>query len=132
MIHLYEDTVLYKKRRDRDFHADVTSSSYRWDPDGWFSRQLFSSAPANKLTGPGVPTGARRSVDSPSTANCRHAETARAATAIESLVNEELPLLYLHHLTALQAGAMRLQGYQPAISGPFSIRGGGIRAAWLA
>ena len=51
--HLYEDTVLYKKRRDRDFHADVTSSSYRWDPDGWFSRQLLSSAPANKLTGPG-------------------------------------------------------------------------------
>jgi ABC-type transport system substrate-binding protein len=53
-------------------------------------------------------------------------------TAIESLVNEELPLLYLHHLTALQAGTMRLQGYQPAISGPFSIRGGGIRTAWLA
>ena len=47
MIHLYEDTVLYKKRRDRDFHADVTSSSYRWDPDGWFSRQLFSVRPTN-------------------------------------------------------------------------------------
>ena len=132
MIHLYEDTVLYKKRRDRDFHADVTSSSYRWDPDGWFSRQLLSSAPANKLTGPGfnharvdqLIAQARQTVETP-----RRLEL---YTAIESLVNEELPLLYLHHLTALQAGAIRLQGYQPAISGPFSIRGGGVRAAWLA
>jgi len=52
--------------------------------------------------------------------------------AVESLVNEELPVLYIHHLTALQAGAMNLKGYQPAISGPFSTRGGGIRTAWLA
>jgi peptide/nickel transport system substrate-binding protein len=52
--------------------------------------------------------------------------------AIESIVNEELPVLYIHHLTALQAGAMNLKGYQPAISGPFSTRGGGIRTAWLA
>lgn len=53
-------------------------------------------------------------------------------TAIESIVNEELPLLYLHHVTALQAGSMRLHGYAPAISGPFSTIGGGIRSAWLA
>ena len=50
----------------------------------------------------------------------------------EGIVNDELPILYIHHLTALQAGAMNLQGYQPAISGPFSTRGGGIRTAWLA
>jgi peptide/nickel transport system substrate-binding protein len=132
MIHLYEDTVLYKKRRDRDFHVDVTSSSYRWDPDGWFSRQLLSSAPANKLTGSGFSHAhvdlliaqARQTVDTQ--------KRLELYTAVESLVNEELPILYLHHLTALQAGAMRLQSYQPAISGPFSIRGGGIRTAWLA
>src|SRR5919198_905099 len=53
MVHLYDETMLNKKRRDRDFHADATSSSYRWDPDGWFSRQFLSSAPSNKLTGPG-------------------------------------------------------------------------------
>jgi peptide/nickel transport system substrate-binding protein len=132
MIHLYEDTVLLKKRRDRDFHVDVTSSGYRWDPDGWFSRQLLSSAPANKLTGSGF-NHAR--VDRLIAQGRQTADTQQRLelyTAIESLVNEELPLLYLHHLTALQAGTIRLQGYQPAISGPFSIRGGGIRAAWLA
>jgi peptide/nickel transport system substrate-binding protein len=132
MVHLYEETVLNKKRRERDFHADATSSSYRWDPDGWFSRQFLSSAPANKLTGSGFShervdqliTQARQTADKP--------QRLELYTAIESLVNEELPLLYLHHLTALQAGAMHLKGYQPAISGPFSIRGGGIRTAWLA
>jgi hypothetical protein len=50
---------------------------------------------------------------------------------IDSIVNEELPVLYLHHLTLLEAGAMHLQGYQPAISGLFSTAGGGIRTAWL-
>jgi peptide/nickel transport system substrate-binding protein len=132
MVHVYEETVLNKKRRERDFHADATSSSYRWDPDGWFSRQFLSSAPANKLTGSGfhhervdqLITQARQTADKQ--------QRLALYTAIENLVNEELPILYLHHLTALQAGAMRLQGYQPAISGPFSIRGGGIRAAWLA
>src|SRR5216683_1764179 len=132
LIHLYEDTVLYKKRRDRDFHADVTSSSYRWDPDGWFSRQFLSSAPANKLTGPGFNHARIDQLIAQARQTADKQRRLELYTAIESLVNEELPLLYLHHLTALQAGAMRLQGYQPAISGPFSIRGGGIRAAWLA
>jgi hypothetical protein len=53
-------------------------------------------------------------------------------TRIESMVNEELPLLYLHHVTALQAGVRHLKGYQPALSGLFSTRGGGVRTAWLA
>jgi hypothetical protein len=47
-------------------------------------------------------------------------------------VNDELPILYLHHLTLLEAGALNLNGYQPAISGPFSTQGAGIRTAWLA
>ena len=51
---------------------------------------------------------------------------------IDSIVNEELPILYLHHLTLLEAGVMNLKGYQPGISGPFSTRGAGIRTAWLA
>jgi len=124
--------VLYKKRRDREFHVDVTSSSYRWDPDGWFARQLLSSAPANKLTGPGFNHARVDQLIAQARQTADKQQRLELYTAIESLVNEELPILYLHHLTALQAGAIRLQGYQPAISGPFSTRGGGIRAAWLA
>jgi len=50
---------------------------------------------------------------------------------IDSIINEELPILYVHNLTLLEAGVMNLKGYQPAISGPFSTRGAGIRTAWL-
>jgi hypothetical protein len=50
---------------------------------------------------------------------------------VDSLVNEELPILYTHYLTLLEAGVNNLKGYQPAISGPYSTRGGGIRTAWL-
>jgi len=131
-VHLYETTVLNQKRRERDFHAESFANAYRWDPDGWFSRQILSSAPANKINGAGFKN---------TRADALIAEARRAANkpqrlelyaAIESIVNEELPILYLHHLTALQASAMNLKGYQPAISGPFSIRGGGVRTAWLA
>ena len=51
---------------------------------------------------------------------------------IDSIVNEELPILYLHHLTLLEAGGLNLRGYQPAISGPFSTQAAGLRTAWLA
>ncbi len=128
-LNLYEEPVLNQKRRDRDFHADSTSGSYRWDPDGWFSRQLLSSAPSNWSSfkdekADKLIAEARRTVDKK--------KRLELYAAVESIVNEELPILYIHHLTALQAGAMNLKGYQPAISGPFSTRGGGIRTACLA
>jgi peptide/nickel transport system substrate-binding protein len=128
-LNLYEEPVLNQKRRERDFHADSTSGSYRWDPDGWFSRQLLSGAPSNwsSFKNEKVDTliaAARQTADKK--------KRLELYAAIESIVNEELPILYIHHLTALQAGAMNLKGYQPAISGPFSTRGGGIRTAWLA
>jgi peptide/nickel transport system substrate-binding protein len=130
-LHLYEEPVLNKKRQSRDFHADSTSSSYRWDPDGWFARMLLSSAPSTRLTSgfqheqaDKLIATARQTVD--------RQQRLALYTAVESIVNEELPLLYLHHLTALQAGTRNLKAYQPAISGPFSTRGGGVRTAWLA
>jgi peptide/nickel transport system substrate-binding protein len=130
-IALYEAPVLNQKRRERDFHADSTSGSYRWDPDGWFSRMFLSDSPANKINGAGFVNAkvdkwiaeARRTADKK--------KRLEMYAAIESLVNEELPLIYIQHLTALQAGAMHLKGYHPAISGPFSTQGGGIRTAWL-
>jgi hypothetical protein len=47
-------------------------------------------------------------------------------------VEEAAPILYLHHLTWLEAGVMNLQGYQPGISGPLTVLGGGVRTAWMA
>lgn len=131
IFNLYEEPVLNQKRRDRDFHAESTAASYRWDPDSWFSRNIQSTAPQTKTT-----SGFRDEKCDKLIAEARSTADKKKRlelyAAIDSIVNEELPLLYVHHLTALQAGAMNLQGYQPAISGPFSTRGGGIRTAWLA
>jgi peptide/nickel transport system substrate-binding protein len=131
-VHLYETTVLNQKRRERDFHVESTSGSYRWDPDGWFSRQILSSAPANKINGSGFKHEKADILIAEARRTTEKQKRLELYAAIDSIVNEELPILYIHHLTALQAGAMNLKGYQPAISGPFSTRGGGIRTAWLA
>lgn len=40
---IYDAPVLRQKRRERDFHADSAAGSYRFDPDGWFSRQILSN-----------------------------------------------------------------------------------------
>ena len=120
-----------RARSSLNRHTDATSCRYRWDPDGWFSRMLLSSAPSTRLssgcTHVEVDTlivAARRTAD--------RQQRLELYTRIENIVNEKLPLLSLHHVTALQAGGLHLQGYQPALSGLFSTRGGGIRTAWLA
>src|SRR5919197_4344201 len=131
-VHLHETTVLNQKRRERDFHAESFSSAYRWDPDGWFSRQLLSSAPANKINGSGFSNEKADKLIAEARQITDKKKRLELYAAVESIVNEELPILYIHHLTALQVGALALKGYAPAVSGPFSIRGGGIRTAWLA
>jgi peptide/nickel transport system substrate-binding protein len=128
---ILEDAVLSKKRRARDFHAASASASYRFDPDGWFARQFLSTSPSNQQ-GPGfrhdqadqLILEARRTAD--------RAKRLDLYAEIDSIINDELPILYLHHLTLLEAGVLHLRGYQPAISGPFSTQGAGIRTAWLA
>ena len=130
-LDLYSAPILRQKRRAREFHAEVTSASYRFDPDGWFSRNILSTSPSTQEH-----SGFRDPrVDSLIEAARQTAERQKRLelyTEIDSVVNEELPLLYLHHVTLLQAGAIQLQGYQPAIAGLFSFSGGGIRTAWLA
>jgi ABC-type transport system substrate-binding protein len=51
---------------------------------------------------------------------------------IDTIVNDELPVLYTHHLTLLEAAVMNLKDYRPAISGAPSTQGAGIRTAWMA
>jgi peptide/nickel transport system substrate-binding protein len=106
------------------------ASSYRFDPDGWFSRFFLSTSPSTKES-----SGFRHpQVDTLITDARQTADKKKRLglyADIDSLVNEELPILYMHHLTLLEAGSVKLQGYQPAISGLFSTKGAGIRAAWL-
>ena len=127
----YDGAVLRQKRRQRDFHAASSAASYRFDPDGWFSREILSTSPSNQQG-----SGFRHDKADQLILEARQTPDKDKRLAlyaeVDSIVNEELPILYLHHLTLLEAGVSNLQGYQPAISGPFSTHGAGIRAAWLA
>ena len=97
---------------------------------GWFSRQILSSASSTQQS-----SGFRNDKADTLIAQARRtadkAQRLELYAAIDSIVNEELPILYIHHLTLLEAGTRNLKGYQPAISGPFSTKGAGIRTAWL-
>jgi peptide/nickel transport system substrate-binding protein len=130
-FNLYEETVRRQKLRERDFHADSTGATYRFDPDGWFSRQILSTAPSTKEN-----SGFKNERADKLIAEARQTADKKQRLElygeIDSIVNEELPILYLHNLTLRTAGALNLKGYEPAISGLFSFSGGGIRTAWLA
>jgi peptide/nickel transport system substrate-binding protein len=125
-----DDPVLRDRRRNRSFHAEASGAGYRFDPDGWFSRMFLSTSATNRMH-----AGFRHNkVDRLITEARQTADKQKRLalyTEVESLVNEELPILYLHHVALLEAGSMHLKGYQPGISGAFSSKGAGIRTAWL-
>jgi peptide/nickel transport system substrate-binding protein len=129
--HIYELPVLRQKRRDRDFDAESTAGSYRFDPDGWFSRHLLSTSPSTKEYS-GFQNERMDKLIVEARQTIHRQKRLELYGEIESIVNEELPFLYIHNLTLLEAGVMNLKGYQPAASGLFTTKGGGIRTAWLA
>ncbi len=120
-----------QNRRSGNFHADSAAGSYRFDPDGWFSRQILSTGATTKQQSRFHNEKADKLIlEARATADIK--KRLEMYAEIDSIVNEELPVLYTHHLTLLEAGVMNLKNYQPAISGAYSTVGAGIRAAWLA
>ncbi len=45
-----DSAVVRKRRRTGDFHVNSAAGSYRFDPDGWFSRQVISTSPLTQST----------------------------------------------------------------------------------
>jgi ABC-type transport system substrate-binding protein len=128
---IFDNAVLQQKRKEGSFHAESMAGSYRFDPDGWFSRQVLSTAAQTKVESrfrnekaDQLIVEARKTADK--------AKRLEMYREVENIINDELPRLYTHHLTLLEAGVMNLKGYQPAISGSPNIKGGGLRTAWMA
>lgn len=130
-FNIYDGSVILQKRRAGDFHADSEAGAYQFDPDGWFAREIHSAGPTTKAVtrfhnakADKLIEEARRTLDKQ--------KRLEIYTEVESIVNEELPLLYTHHLTLLEAGVMNLHDYQPALSGSPHTQGAGLRVAWMA
>jgi peptide/nickel transport system substrate-binding protein len=128
---IYDTAVLLQNRRAGEFHAESMAGSYRFDPDGWFTRQIMSTGSTTKTESrfhnekaDKLIVEARQAAD-----KTKRLELYRE---VENIINEELPMLYTHHLTLLQAGAMNVKNYTPAISGAPSTTGAGLRVAWMA
>ena len=128
---IFDPAVLRQKRGESAFHAESMAGSYRFDPDGWFSRQVLSTAAQTKRESrfrnekaDQLILEARKTAD--------RAKRLELYREVENIINDELPRLYTHHLTLLEAGVMNLQNYQPSISGSPNIKGAGLRAAWMA
>jgi len=123
--------VVRKRSRSGEFHASPSAGSYRFDPDGWFSRQVISTSPQTQSTtrfrnekADKLILEARKTVDS--------AKRLEMYREVEDIINDELPILYTHYLTLLEAGVMNLKNYKPSISGSPNVAGGGLRTAWMA
>lgn len=128
---IFDNAILRQQRKDGAFHAESIGGSYRFDPDGWFSRQVLSTAPSTQQS-----TRYRNEkVDQLILQALKTIDTKKRLEIyhdIETIVNDELPVLYTHHLTMLEAGVMNLKDYKPSISGSPNISGGGLRTAWMA
>ena len=128
---IYDSAVLRQKRRSGEFHADSAAGSYRFDPDGWFSRQILSTSPLTK----GQSRFHNERVDKLILEARQTADKAKRLEMyreVDTIVNDEVGVLYVHHLTLLEAGVLNLKDYQPAISGAPSTSGAGLRVAYLA
>jgi len=46
---VFDNPVLRQKYKKSDYGIDSTANSYRFEPDGWYSRNVLSTAPSTKL-----------------------------------------------------------------------------------
>ena len=121
---------LQEATKKGDFHGLIQGNSYRFDPDGFFSRNLHSKSDyAQSLAGwhseryDQLVEEAKRTLDP--------ARRKELYTEAWNIVNVELPHFHLHELTTTSVAAKQVKSYEPCILAPFTYRAGGIRAAYI-
>src|SRR6266487_784498 len=112
------------------FHGHIQGNSYRFDPDGFFERNLHSKSDyARSLSGwsneryDQLVAEAKKTLD--------QARRKELYTEAWNIVNVELPHFHLHELTTTSVAAKQVKGYEPCVLAPFTYRGGGIRTAYI-
>jgi len=125
-----DDLPLLEAQKKGDFHGLIQGNSYRFDPDGFFERNLHSKSDyARSLSGwrneryDRLVEEAKRLLDP--------AQRKELYTEAWNIVNVELPHFHLHELTMTSVAAKEVKGYTPCVVGSFTHRGGGIRTAYI-
>jgi peptide/nickel transport system substrate-binding protein len=117
-----------QKLKNEDFHALVQGHSYRFDPDGFFDRNLHSKSSYAKSRHGWVNERYDKLIEEAK-------RTAEPAKRVElytegwKIVNEELPQFHLSELSMISAANKSVQDYTPCAVSPFTYHGGGVRVA---
>ena len=127
---IHPTPVVQDKYNKAAFDIDSTANSYRIDPDGWYSRNILSTAPETKRRIGYVNEKVDQLIVAARVERDKNKRRQMYAD-VDSLVNQDLPLLYTHYVSIIQAGSKKLKGYKPAFTGPFQYAGGGLRTAWI-
>lgn len=119
----------YKVLKD-DWGFDSTASSFRFDPDGWYSRWIHSEAPDNKRRVGFVSERADKLIEEARTLTdvARRKELYRE---VDGIVNDESALMYHHSVPLTGAAVKNLKGYKPQLTGGPNYNNGGVRTAYF-
>jgi ABC-type transport system substrate-binding protein len=122
--------VRTEKLRTGDFHAHIQGHSYRFDPDGFFDRNLHSqSGYAQEMS---AWHNARYDKLIEEAKRTREpAKRRELYTEAWQIVNDELPQFHLHELSMVSAAHKSVRDYEPCVVAPFTYRSGGVRTAYI-
>ena len=127
---IHPTPVVQDKYNKAAFDIDSTANSYRIDPDGWYSRNILSFAPETKRRIGYVNEKVDQLIIAARVERDKNKRRQMYAD-VDSMVNQDLPLLYTHFVSIMQASSKKLRNYKPAFTGPFQYAGGGLRTAWM-
>ena len=130
VFEIHPTPVIQDKYNKAAFDIDSTANSYRIDPDGWYSRNVLSTAPETKRRIGYVNDKVDQLILAAKIERDK-AKRRQMYADVDSIVNQDLPILYTHFVSILQAGNKKIRGYKPAFTGPFQYFGGGMRTAWV-
>jgi peptide/nickel transport system substrate-binding protein len=118
-----DEAVEDERLRKGDFHAHVQGHSYRFDPDGFFDRNLHSKSAYGKIR--------HRWHNERYDQLIEEAKRRELYTEAWNIVHEELPQFHLHELSMVSAASKSVKDYEPCLVSPFTYRQGGIRTAYI-
>ncbi len=128
---VFDNPVIRQKFKKNDYGIESTANAYRFEPDGWYSRNILSTAPEVKIRTGYVNLEADKLIIQ-ARATREKSKRIELYTAVESMVNDDCVNIYTHCIPLTTAATKNLKGYTPAIAGPFSTSGAGIRTAYFA
>lgn len=127
---VFDNPVLREKYKKDDWGIDSTATSFRFEPDGWYSRWIHSEGAEGQLR-VGFKSERCDKLIEEARVTLDESKRKEMYREVDGIVNDEAALIYGHAVPMLGASVKRLRGYDPAASGTPSWSGGGIRTAYF-